>query len=245
MPLSKRSSPMNTRSVASALSVTGSNSSRVTPLWTMRMRPFGATNFAFEHLGAKGAFEQIQVAAPHQKALGGQIKFAGQRVVAEQQAAAMRGIGAHRARVAEGQPRIGAAFGAVPVHHVGFGIRDPAHDMAKRWHIARSGLAAHRICGKGRVQATVRSARNAASARSPPVPSAAIRPDAVAARDLRLGQIEHMAEQAADRRAQDVQNVQGSHCSKLVRARVRGIWNRIRGLGWLTKPNQRQIDRPN
>ena len=244
MPLSKRNSPMNTRSVASALSVTGSNSSRVTPLWTMRMRPFGSADFAFEHLGAKGAFEQIQVAAPHQKALGGQIKFAGKRVVAEQQAAAMRRIGAHRAPVAERQPRIGAAFGAVPVHHVGFGLRDPAHDMAKRG--TSPGPGWRRMAMRVRPSASEGStARNAVIGALAAGAECGNQADAVAARDLRLGQIEHMAEQAADRRAQDVQNVQGSHCSKLVRARVKGIWNRIRGLGWLTKPNQRQIDRLN
>ena len=40
-------------------------------------------------------------------------------------------------------------------------------------------------------------------------------PDPVSARDLLAGQIEHMAKQAADRRAEHVQDVQWIHASNL------------------------------
>ena len=44
----------------------------------------------------------------------------------------MRRIGAHGAAPVEGKPRIGAAFGAVAVHHVGLRLGDAAHDMGER-----------------------------------------------------------------------------------------------------------------
>src|SRR5665213_2100624 len=92
--------------------------------------------FASENLGAVGALEQEQIAAQHQQAFGRQIKFPGQRVVAEEQAAAMWRIGAHRAFVAENHTGIGAAFGAMSVHYVGFRLRDTAHDLAEHVGIA-------------------------------------------------------------------------------------------------------------
>ena len=106
-----------------------------------------AADLAAENVGAVGAFEQEQVAAQHQQAFGRQIEFSGQGVVAEQQAAAMRRIGAHRALGSEREPGIGAAFGAVPVHHVGLGLRGPAHDMGEDDEVARIGVAVHRKFG--------------------------------------------------------------------------------------------------
>ncbi len=57
------------------------------------------------------------------------------------------------------------------------------------------------------------SSRNTSSARAPPVLQVGDQADAVSARDLLAGQVEHMAKQAADRRAEHVQDVQGRHCA--------------------------------
>jgi hypothetical protein len=43
----------------------------------------------------------------------------------------------------------------------------------------------------------------------------------VTARDLRAGQVEHVAEQAADRRAQDMQDVERRHAARRARFRRR------------------------
>ena len=143
MPFKCRNSPRNSRSVASGLHRHRLEFRARDAVVDDAHEPARLADLAAEHVGAKGAFEQKQVAAQHQEPLGGQIKFAGERVVAEEQAAAMRRIGAHGARAADQQPGIGAALGAVPVHDVGICLSGPAHHMGKREQIARIGLAAH------------------------------------------------------------------------------------------------------
>ena len=48
----------------------------------------------------------------------------------------MRRVGAHRAPGIERHARIGAAFGAVAVHHVRASLRNTTHDMRHRDRIA-------------------------------------------------------------------------------------------------------------
>ncbi len=98
MPFTGRNSPMNTRSVAS-----GVRRDRLEFLARHAVvddahEPARRADLAAENLRAVGALEQEQIAAQHQQPLGRQIEFSGQGVVAEQQAAAMRRIGAHGAR---------------------------------------------------------------------------------------------------------------------------------------------------
>ena len=122
-PLTGRSSPMNTRSVALLRAYDRREFGARHAVVHDAHQAFRIADLAAEDFLAVGAFEQEQVAAQHQQALGRQIELPGQRVVAEQQAAAVRRIGAHGAVAAEGKPRIGAALGAVAVHDVGLGLR--------------------------------------------------------------------------------------------------------------------------
>ena len=106
-------------------------------------KPARRADFAAKYVRAVCAFKQKQVSAQHQHFFCREIEFSGQSVVAEQQTAAMWGIGAYRASGIEGQASIRAPFGAVTVHDVGTGLRDPAHDLRKRESIAWSDVAAH------------------------------------------------------------------------------------------------------
>ena len=121
----------------------------------------------------------------------------------------MRRIGADGAAPVEGKPRIGAALGAVAVHHVGrvramrrMTWASAAKSPGQAWRRMGMRVSPNASEGSSARKAFVR-ARAAGAVRD--------QPDAVAARDLLRGQIEHMAEQAADRRAKHVQNVQRRH----------------------------------
>ena len=192
-----------------------------------------AADFAAESVGAIGTFEQEQVAAQHQQALGRQIKFSGEGLVTEQQAAAMRRVGAHGAFGSERKAGIGAAFGAVPVHHVGPGLRGAAHDMGEHEQVAGIGVAAHRDAGEAKRERRLEQTQRVVGARAA---SARVgnQPDPVPTRGLLAREIEHMAKQTADRRTKHVQDIQWCHAFDELPP-PRRIARRIREPGWLTK----------
>ena len=101
-----------------------------------------------ENVGAVSALKQKQVAAQHQQTLGRQIDFSRQRVVREQQAAAVRCVGAHKTFGTEGKPRVGAALCAMAMHHVGVDLFDPAYHSREREKIGGAGVPPHRNAGQ-------------------------------------------------------------------------------------------------
>ena len=163
-----------------------------------------------EDVGAVGAFKQIEIAARHQQAFEPEIDLAGQVAVVEQQAAAMRRIGPHRRLAGKGKPGEGAAFGAVAVHDVGLGRANAARDMVAGGKIGRT----ERPLNGGQRQAERQRRRQAGEHRLGGVAAGQAvgnDADAMAARDLALHQIGDVAKQPADRRAQNVKNIEGLH----------------------------------
>ena len=158
-------------------------------------------DLATENLGAVGAFEQEKIATQHQKLFGRKVEFSSHGVVAEQQAAAVRRIGADRAAGVERHARIGAAFGAVAVHHVRAGLRDSAHHMCHRDGIARSDVAAHGNAGHAEGQRRGKLLQRRVGTRAAGV--AVGDHHVVPARDLFVAV--DVPEQATDRGAEHVQ----------------------------------------
>jgi hypothetical protein len=113
----------------------------------------------------------------------------------------------------ESHSGIGAAFRAVAVHNVGADLRDSAHDMPEHGDIAWPYVAAHGKAADAECKRWREFSQNIVSARTAGI-TVGDQPNAVSACDLFPRQIEHMAEQAADWRAKDVQNVQGGHCGE-------------------------------
>ena len=110
----------------------------------------------------------------HQQLFERQIQKPDRRTAAVVQAAAVRRVDADGACRRQ-QPRIGAAFGAVAVQHIGIGIARALRHMALRRNIAE---AEWRLIGM-RVSAERElpdSDAKAASARAPPVVESATMP---------------------------------------------------------------------
>jgi hypothetical protein len=165
----------------------------------------GIPELGAEDVEPVGALEQKQIGARDQKALERQIHEPRGRPPTVVEAAAMGRIGPHRPGARE--PRIGAAFGTVPVQHFGTRVGGPARHMRDRGHVTRTDLPAHGHTAhaerKQRRQVRERGFRPGAAGgrvddEADPVPA------------LRLAarQIEHMPKQPADRGAQHVQDVE-------------------------------------
>jgi hypothetical protein len=110
-------------------------------------QPARRADLAAKDVGAVGALEQIKIAAGHQRAFHQQIRLARKLRVIEQQAAAVRRIGAHDRPADESETRGGAAFGAVPMHHVGVDLPQTPADMRDGAEIARTELPRDRHAG--------------------------------------------------------------------------------------------------
>jgi hypothetical protein len=96
------------------------------------------------------------------------------------------------------------------MHHVRSGFCNPPHDMRHRDSIAWSDVAAHRDAGDTEGERWCELSQNLIGAGAACVP-VGNQSDEMAAGDLFIGQIEHMPEQATDRCAEHVQDLQGSH----------------------------------
>ena len=72
-------------------------------------------------------------------------------------------------------------------------------------------MAAHRYAGQAERQRAGAASAKTASARAPPVVAVGHDADLMAARCLRARKIDHVAEQTADRRAQDMEDLEGTN----------------------------------
>ena len=126
----------------------------------------------------------------------------------------MRRIGAHR-RLIEGpearQARIGAALGAVAVHDIGLEIRQAARNTHERGNVGGVGQTVHRGPHHAEREMWREVAEDLVGARAA---RAGIddEPDAMAAFDLLAREIDHMPKQAAERRPQDMDDLEARRC---------------------------------
>ena len=89
-------------------------------------------------------------------------------------------------------------------------LRNPAHHVRHRDSIARSDVAAHGNAGQAEGERWSKLFQRRFAARSAGV-AVGDQTDVVAARDLLAGKVEHVPEEAADRRAKYVQDAQRRH----------------------------------
>jgi hypothetical protein len=158
------------------------------------------------HLARVGALEQDEIGARQQRALEVEVDEAERRARIEVERAAVRGIGAHRA--AAGEPRIGAALGPVPVHHVGGGRADRVPDPAHRGYVAQAEMPAHRHPS----DAESEHGRKLGQGRLGPRPAGrriGHDADPVAGRGLSAHHVDDVAKQPADRSAKHVEDGEG------------------------------------
>ncbi len=132
------------------------------------------------------------------------------------QRTAMRRIDANGVVRARPQPHIGAGLGAVAVQHVGSELPDHAHQIDPDHEVGSPGFAADRNASNAEFEARgdFRQRRLGALAAGEAVRDDA---DMVAALDLAVGEIQDMAENAADRGAhcvQDAKRLVGRHGSE-------------------------------
>ncbi len=132
----------------------------------------------------------------------------------------MRGVDADRAGVAR-QARIGAALGAVAVQHIGAAVARALGDVGHRLHVAPGEVAAHRDAGEAELQLRRQRRERRIGAR-PAGGRVGDDADLMAALGLSAGEIEHVAEQAADGGAHDVNDPErasrrGRHVRTIVR----------------------------
>jgi hypothetical protein len=120
----------------------------------------------------------------------------------------VRRIGADRAAGVERHARISAAFGAVAVHDVHSTLRDSAHHMRHRDDIAWPDVAAHGDADDAKGERWCKFPKNLIGA-GPTSVAVGDQADVMPTRDLFVGKVENMAEQAADRRAEHEQDPQG------------------------------------
>ena len=164
-------------------------------------------DFGAKQVGDVGAFEQKKVGAPAQQPFELAVEAAAQRARGIDQRAAMGRIDADRVGRARRQPRQRGAFGAVAVQYVGGEEPDALRNHAQREDIGRTELA-----GDGDTLQTEREMRKKLGKSRIGTRAAGRRiddeADAVAARGLAAGDVNDMAKQAAERRPQDVQDLQ-------------------------------------
>src|SRR5947199_10637517 len=89
----------------------------------------GRADARVEHVARMRTFEQKEIGASPQSSLEPKIKDAGRGARIEVEGAAMRRVGPQAA--ATGEPRIGPALGAVPLHD---GAADPGHAAPNGGH---------------------------------------------------------------------------------------------------------------
>jgi hypothetical protein len=90
--------------------------------------------------------------------------------------------------------------------------------------VARPDMAAHRHAREPERQRRRELAQHRFGARAAGV-AVGDQPDAVSARDLLFGEIEHMAEQSADRSAEHVEDIQGIHRARTVCVQIESKLN--------------------
>ena len=114
-----------------------------------------------------------------------------------------------------------------------------AHDVGEHERVARPHVAAHRHARKPERQLRCELGKLLLGARAAGAP-VGDQADAVAARDLLARKIEHVAEQAADRRAEYVENVQRPHGTVPARLTAilcgRAARRCVRNSKWLARP---------
>jgi hypothetical protein len=97
---------------------------------------------------------------------------------------------------------------------IGVGPGDAPHDVSEREKVAWVGVALHWITGKAKRKLRPELVQHFLRARAAGV---AIRndADAMAARDLPARKVKNVAEEAPDRRAEDVEDFNGIHRARL------------------------------
>jgi hypothetical protein len=132
-----------------------------------------------------------------------QVEPAADRVV---QAAAMRRVGAEYAALGRRKPRQRTALGAMAVDDFGAARCDAPRHMPHGGEIGRMRVAADRNAGEAERQLG-RKLRKGRIGKMIAGRTVGDDTDFMAALDLAAGKIDDMAEQAADRRTQDVKNL--------------------------------------
>ncbi len=165
----------------------------------------GRADDALIGVAGKCALEQEQVGRIHQRALEPRVELALEGVEGIMQRAAMRGVDADGVVGAPPHADEGAGLGAVAVHHVGLERGDqaphakPHQDIVGRW------LAADRYSVHAELQPRCELGKRlvGAFAAGQAVGENA---DMMAAIDLAVGDVEDVAENAADRSTHGVQD---------------------------------------
>ena len=178
----------------------------------------GNADLAAIGLGLVGADVDEPVGDALEQPLDGEIDAALERPLVVVQAAAMRAVDAgDRPPAAEpgaDQPAVDAALGAVAVHHVGLERAEVAHQLAHGAQIGGRDLPAH---GKSRraEREPRRDRGDQLVLEGAAVERIADDADRVAGLRLGAGEIDDVAEDAADRRADDVDDAETRHCHTL------------------------------
>jgi hypothetical protein len=159
-----------------------------------------------ERVAAIGALEQQQVGAPHQHAFKREIEQADRRDPAIVQAAAVRRVDPDR-MVLLRQAGICAALGAVAVHDVGTRIGHALRHVGNGIEVAQIDVAAHRQPGQAKGEVAREIGQNCVRGGTA-CHRVGDDADLVTQRGLAAREIDHVAEQSADRRAQNVEDFQ-------------------------------------
>ena len=202
---------------------------------------FGFADAGAEATGDVVALEQEDVGAPRHEALRAHVEGVARRAGRVIEAAAMRRIGADGFTAPrEGEARIQAALGAMAMQHVRAQRPcDPARRQEGR-KIARVRIAAHRKARHPERQMRAERGEQLLGARAARG-FVAQDADRVTAFALAAGHVEHVAEEAADRRAEDVQDAQRTRAGRHRRL-TRDDGRRSRD-GALDVQNQRSLMR--
>lgn len=155
------------------------------------------------------ALEQEHVRAQSEPALDAHVEAVAQGAGLVVVAAAMGRVGPDRGQAPhQGEAGIDAALGAVAVEHVGAHRRGAAGDRPQGQEVGGVGIPPHRNSGDAQRQARSEFGQGLVGAVAPGA-GVADEADPVPSRRLEAGEIDHVAEQAANGRAEDVQDALG------------------------------------
>ena len=191
-----------------------------------------AADLGAEQAGDIMALEQEQIGAPLQQPFQRAIEAAADGARTIDQRAAVRRVDPDCARRGRREPRQRRTLGAVAVQHVRRGASDVAGDCAQRGNIGRAELAGDGDALKAKRKQRLKFGKRRVGARAAgrTIDNQA---DAMAAFGLAAGDVEHVAEQAADRSPQDVHDVQRCRRPGLRRNGARGRHRKVRRGGGL------------
>jgi hypothetical protein len=160
--------------------------------------PVGRADLGRKGIARERAFEQEQLGTPHQESLGHAIDDSLRGPAAVMQRAAVRRIGANGAP-RRCKARECAALRAVAVHDVRCRGCDATGNVPHRRGVAQAELALHRNAADAERELARQGHESFVGRR--PATAGGDDADSMSSRRLALRQVEHMAEQPADRRA--------------------------------------------